>query len=55
MHASKEQIKMLGRLQKRPDFLNIQNKGRKWVSHGLILQVIPNDLGIIRIGFTVSK
>lgn len=55
MHASKEQIKDLGRLQKRPDFLKVQNKGRKWVSHGLILQVLPNDLDTIRVGFTVSK
>ncbi len=55
MHASRQQIKKLGRLQKRPDFLRIQSKGQKWVSHGLILQAMPNDLGIVRVGFTVSK
>ncbi len=55
MHASRQQLKKLGRLQKRPDFLRVQNKGEKWVSHGLILQVMPNDLGQMRVGFTVSK
>lgn len=33
----------------------IQGKGKKWVSHGLIIQVHKNDLGIRRIGYTVSK
>lgn len=55
MHASKDQLKTLGRLKKRPDFLNIQKQGQKWVSRGLILQVIPNDLGQKRAGFTVTK
>ncbi|MCB1681407.1 MAG: ribonuclease P protein component [Alphaproteobacteria bacterium] len=54
MHATKEQLKSLKILKKRADFLKMRN-GRKWVSHGLILQVCDNELGIKRIGFTVSK
>lgn len=42
-------------LRKRGDFLSVQNKGCKWVSHGLILQTRPNESSIKRIGFTVSK
>ena len=55
MHATKDQIKKLGRLLKRPDFIRVQNKGEKWVSHGLILQAMPNERGETRVGFTVSK
>lgn len=55
MQASKAQQKTLARLKNRADFLKIQSKGRKWVSHGLILQIMPNDLGQRRVGFTVSK
>ena len=40
----------------RGDFLKIQSKGRKWVSHGLILQVLASeDADKKRIGYTVSK
>lgn len=42
-------------LKARSDFLAVQGKGRKWVSHGLILQVRENDLNTVRVGFTVSK
>ncbi len=42
-------------LKNRADFLKITQKGKKCVSHGLILQVMPNDLGILRVGYTVSK
>jgi len=55
MHASKEQQESLTQIQKRSDFLKIQSKGRKWVSHGLIVQTAPNEDGITRIGYTVSK
>jgi ribonuclease P protein component len=55
MQASKAQQKSLIRLKKRTDFLAVQNKGKKWVSHGLILQVRPNALSQRRVGFTVSK
>jgi len=55
MHSTKDQMKDIKILRQRADFLRIQSKGRKWVSHGLILQVMPNDLGHIRLGFTISK
>lgn len=45
----------LVQIKKRSDFLNIQGQGRKWVSHGLILQTKSNDILIKRVGFTVTK
>lgn len=64
MQASKEQLSSLGTIKKRSDFLKIQQKGRKWVSHGLILQAMPHEQEAgpeaiqdtkKRVGFTVSK
>lgn len=55
MFATKAQQKSLTRIKKRSDFLQIQNKGRKWVSHGLVVQIMENDMGYRRVGFTVSK
>ena len=55
MQAGKAQLQTLSRLKNRVDFLKIQSKGQKWVSHGLIVQILENDLGIKRVGFTVSK
>lgn len=55
MNATKEQIKSLGRLQKRSDFLRIQGTGIKWVSKSLILQAADNPDATIRFGLTVSK
>lgn len=55
MHASKQQQASLTQIKNRSDFLSIQSKGKKWVSHGLILQTAPNDLEQKRIGYTVSK
>lgn len=55
MHADRQHTQNLARLVNRADFLKIQASGRKWISQGLILQVRPNELGQIRVGFTVSK
>jgi len=55
MKTSKEQQATLIQIKKRSDFLKIQSKGRKWVSHGLIIQTMPNDDHTKRIGFTVTK
>ena len=55
MHATKEQLAELHILKKRRDFLHVQTNGMKWVSHGLVLQISQNNLGQIRVGFTVSK
>jgi ribonuclease P protein component len=65
MHATQSQRARLQTLKKRADFLSIQSKGRKWVSHGLTLQTqklektTPNqcssDQQALRIGYTVTK
>jgi ribonuclease P protein component len=44
MFAKKEQIKKLGRLRKRSDFLSVQATGRKWVSKTLILQIRDHEM-----------
>ncbi len=55
MQATKAQIKSLEMLRKRADFVRINRTCKKWVSHGLVLQVVPNDLGCVRVGYTVTK
>ena len=55
MHATKDQQASLETIRKRSEFLKIQSGGRKWVSHGLIVQTAPNETGSHRIGYTVSK
>ncbi|MCF8496486.1 MAG: ribonuclease P protein component [Alphaproteobacteria bacterium] len=55
MHARKEQSRSLQTLKKRVDFTNAAKEGRKWVAQGLILQMMDNDLGVRRVGYTVSK
>ena len=55
MHATKEAQASLTQITKRSDFLKIQSKGRKWISHGLVVQTAPNEDGIKRIGYTVTK
>ena len=55
MNICKKELLAVKMLTARSDFVVVQSKGKKWVSHGLILQVYKNDLDIIRIGYTVSK
>lgn len=55
MQASRQQIKDLGRLKKRSDFLRVQRQGRKWVSRGLILQVKDNSDQERNVGITVTR
>ena len=55
MDASKEEIRALGRITKRYDFVKINKEGKKWVSQGLVLQAFPNAYQKIRVGFTVTK
>lgn len=55
MQAKSSDIKALEVITQRADFLRVQSKGRKWVSHGLIIQTLPNAADTKRIGFTVSK
>ena len=55
MHTRKQDLSDIKVLTDRRSFLDIQSNGKKWVSHGLIVQIKENDLGIKRVGFTVSK
>jgi ribonuclease P protein component len=55
MQATRNEIKNLRHLIKRADFLKIGRQGKKCVTYGVIMQVLPNDLGYIRVGFTVTK
>ena len=45
------------RLKRRPEFLRVAGKGRKWVTPGLILQACPRPDrdGPPRVGFTASR
>ena len=54
MKATKKDLQKLDRLQKRSDFLRLNN-AEKWVSKGFILLAKPNDGGNARVGFTVTK
>ncbi len=42
-------------LKNRADFVTLNRKARKWTAPGVVLQAMPNDLGTIRIGYTVTK
>lgn len=55
MHATKSQIQSLITLKKRADFVKMNAKAPKWVSKGVIVQVLPNDLAQKRVGYTVTK
>lgn len=55
MHASKTQQKSLIILKNRADFVLMNGRAKKWVSHGIVLQVRENDLGEMRVGYTVTK
>ena len=55
MHTKKNDLAEIEVLTDRSSFLDIQSNGKKWVSRSLILCVKDNDLGVKRVGFTVSK
>lgn len=42
-------------LKKRADFLNAAKSGLKRSTSSLVLQATPNDLGKVRVGYTVTK
>lgn len=44
-----------GRLKKRPEFLCVAQKGKKWVSPGVIIQSLETDKNTVRFGFTATK
>lgn len=53
--ARKNDIKKLHTLTKRSDFVALNRRANKWVAQSLIVQALPNNLDIIRVGYTVSK
>ncbi len=55
MQATQEDLKKLDRLEKRSDFLRLNDGAVKWVSKGFILLAKPNDLRNARVGITVTK
>lgn len=55
MHTPSDQIQHIHVIRKREDFLAIQRKQRKYVTQGMVVQVAPNHLDIIRRGITVSS
>lgn len=55
MFTKKSDIQKIDRLKKRSDFLCAQQSGRKWVSKGMIVEIVENQGLGIRYGLTVSK
>jgi ribonuclease P protein component len=44
-----------GRLKKRPEFLCVAQKVKKWVSPSVIIQSLETDTNSVRFGFTATK
>ncbi len=56
MHKKKSELLAFEMLTARSRFLTVQGKGKKWVSHGLALQILENETDDkIRTGYTVTK
>jgi len=55
MQALKHQTQILRTLQARSEFLAVHATKKKWVSHGLIIQVKDQNHDHIGIGYTVTK
>lgn len=55
MKATKQDLMTLDRLQKRSDFLRLNDGADKWVSKAFILLSKENELGKARFGITVTK
>ncbi|MCK6418766.1 MAG: ribonuclease P protein component [Alphaproteobacteria bacterium] len=53
--ARKTDLRKIRPLRKSADFQAAAKSGRKWVSKSLILQIRPNEMNIIRVGYVVSK
>lgn len=53
--ARKTDLQTLQILTQRADFAAANKRAKKWVSHGLVLQVLPNDISALRVGYTVTK
>lgn len=46
---------ILQRIKRHFDFVEMKDTNTKAFTHSFVLQIRPNDKGITRIGFTVSK
>ena len=55
MPENSQKYKKITPLRTRKNFLHAQQQGRKWISKGLIIEVVPNEESQMRVGFTVSK
>jgi len=55
MRTTKANRQKFSSIKDRETFLAIQKCGKKWVSKTVIVQTAENDLGISRLGFTVTK
>ena len=55
LKARLNDLKNLHILRKRSDFVALNKRATKWVARGVVVQALPNDLGIIRVGYTVTK
>ena len=55
MFTKKKSMKSIDRLKKRSGFLCVQQKGRKWISRGMVVEIMHNENLGIRCGLTVSK
>lgn len=48
-------IPRANRLQRSSDFERVRNAGRTWVNQWLVLGVLPNELGQVRVGVSASR
>ncbi len=55
MKTTKAELKKLGRLQKRSDFLLVNATAKKWIGKNMIVLCADNHVGLIRYGITVTK
>ena len=55
MKATKSQIKAIGRLKRRSDFLAVQAQQKKWVAKTMVIQAGSNMLDQVRFGITITK
>lgn len=55
IEKSTDKTNSSGRLKKRPEFLYVASKGKKWVSQSVVVQSIENETNIIRFGYTATK
>lgn len=55
MHTTKQELAAINVITDRKSFVDIQSKGKKWVSRSLVLRVKENNSEGVRVGYTISK